>query len=223
MPIRENYERLRERVDEYCSLAGRGPHCVFILPVTKGIEPERIREAYELGFRVFGENRVQEAYQKAPLFPDVEWHLIGHLQTNKVKKAISLFSLIQSVDSLKLIEHLDRRLDRPFPVFLEFNTSGEPQKHGFAPDDMERAVEGVLNSRWLRLRGFMTVGPYPVEEKRSRKAFALLRELKERAERAFGIRIEHLSMGMSEDYHWAILEGSTMIRPGRALFGERRS
>ncbi len=223
MSIRENYRRLEERVEEYCSLAGRGPRCVFILPVTKGIDVERMREAYELGFRVFGENRVQEAYRKAPIFPDVRWHLIGHLQTNKVKKAINLFSLIQSVDSLKLVEHLDRRLDRPFPVFLEFNTSGEPRKHGFSPEDMERAVEGVLGSRWLRLEGFMTVGPYPVEEGRSRRAFALLRELKERAEEIFGIRIEHLSMGMSEDYHWAILEGSTMIRPGRALFGERRN
>ncbi len=222
MSIKENYGRLLERVEEYCSLAGRGPQCVFILPVTKGIEVERIREACDLGFRVFGENRVQEAYQKSPLFPDVQWHLIGHLQTNKVKKAIKLFSLIQSVDSFKLIEHLDRRLDRPFPVFLEFNTSGEPQKHGFDPVDMERAVEGVLGSRWLRLKGFMTVGPYPVEEKRSRRAFALLRELRERAEKTFGIHIEHLSMGMSEDFHWAILEGSTMIRPGRALFGERR-
>ena len=220
--VKDNWERLREKIEEYCSIAGRSAEEIFVLPVTKGVGLERIRQAYEIGFREFGENRVQEASEKIPHFPYVRWHLIGHLQTNKVKKAIRMFSIIQSVDSMKLIEHLERRLERKFPIFLEFNTSGEEQKHGFRPEEMEIAVERVLKSDKLVLKGFMTVGPYPVEERKSRKAFALLRELKERAEEKFGIQIEHLSMGMSEDFHWAILEGSTMIRPGRALFGERR-
>ena len=219
--VKDNWERLREKIEGYCSIAGRSAEEIFVLPVTKGVDLERIRQAYEIGFREFGENRVQEASEKIPHFPDVRWHLIGHLQTNKVKKAIRMFSIIQSVDSMKLIEHLERRLERKFPIFLEFNTSGQEQKHGFRPEEMEIAVERILESDKLILKGFMTVGPYPVEEKASRRAFALLRELKERAEEKFGIQIEHLSMGMSEDFHWAILEGSTMIRPGRALFGER--
>ncbi len=199
-----------------------------IMGVTKTVEPARIREAYAQGLRLFGENRVQEARTKLPELSDLEaeWHLVGHLQRNKVRHALTLFHAIQSVDRPALVEALVQRLSRtpertPYPVLVEVNTSGEVQKHGVAPKEVFTLVETILARPELRLQGLMTVGPYPVEEKRSRKAFALLRELRDRLERHFDIHLPVLSMGMTEDWPFAVLEGSTLIRIGRAIFGER--
>jgi len=220
------FSEFRDEVASFCEK--HGTVLPRIMGVTKTVEPIRVREAFRQGLRLFGENRVQEAREKIPELADLdaEWHLVGHLQRNKVRHAVGLFHAIQSVDRPALVETLARHLSQmpehvPYPVLVEVNTSGEPQKHGVRPEGVFPLVEMILGQPALRLEGLMTVGPYPVEEKRSRKAFALLRELRDRLEEKFGIRLPVLSMGMTEDWTWAVLEGSTLIRIGRAIFGAR--
>ena len=221
------FSAFRDEVASFCEK--HGLPVPRIMGVTKTVEGERIREAFAQGRRLFGENRVQEARGKIAELAnlDAEWHLVGYLQRNKVRHALALFHVIQSVDRPALVEALAGRLSRmpervPYPVLVEVNTSGEPQKHGVHPEEVFSLVEMILAHPVLRLEGLMTVGPYPVEEKRSRKAFALLRELRNRLEERFGIRLPVLSMGMTEDWPFAVLEGSTLIRIGRAIFGARR-
>ncbi len=221
--FRERLKELQAHVADVARQVGR-EDVPTILAVTKGIPLERILEARDAGLKLFGENRVQEAREKIPHLPDVEWHLIGHLQRNKVKLAVRLFHMIQSVDRPALVEALTRHLTRPMPVLVEVNTSGEPQKHGVSTEeDLFRLTETILNTPMLQLRGLMTMGPYPVEEKKSRQAFATLRRLRDRLQEKLGVPLPILSMGMSEDWRFAVMEGSTMLRLGRALFGERRA
>ncbi len=202
--------------------AGRKPEEIKVLLVTKTFGPEVIMEAYQAGHRLFGENRVQEAAEKIPKLPkDITWHMVGHLQTNKVKRALELFHLIESVDRPKLVWEIAKRASEPVPCYLEINTSGEETKHGVKPEEAPRLLEEALNSGKLKVLGLMTVGPYPPEERRSRRAFALLRELRDQLEGEFGVRLPVLSMGMTDDFGCAILEGTTEIRVGRAVFGER--
>ncbi len=225
MNMEERIKLLKERIRKACEKAGRSAEEIAIVAVTKTIPVEAIEKAYFLGFRLFGENRVQEARDKIPQLTHLEearWHLIGHLQTNKVKYAVKLFSMIQSVDSIKLLEELEKRAEKKVHVLIEVNTSGEPQKHGVNPWDVSRVVEFAISLENIEVMGFMTVGPYPVEETKSRKAFALLREIRESQEREFGRRFPILSMGMTEDFEYAILEGSNMLRIGRGIFGERK-
>ncbi len=228
--LRENLQKIQETIEAAALQAGRTPNEITLLGATKGVPPDRIQEAARLGVRVFGENRVQEAQQKIPLVrvPGIVWHMIGHLQRNKAKHAVRLFQMIQSVDSLKLAQELQKRLveGQTLEILLEVNTSGEPTKHGLPPRDEEvfRLAEQILGCcPGLRLRGLMTLGPYPPEERRSRQSFARLRELRDHLEAHLGVNLPILSMGMSEDYVWAILEGATMIRLGRALFGPREA
>lgn len=196
---------------------------VVIEAVTKGIEVERILWAYECGIRVMGENRVQEALMKIPFITlDIEWHMIGHLQTNKVKHALKIFKVIESVDRVELVKELSKRASEPIEVFVEVNTSGEAQKTGCNPDDVDSIVEAIMDRENLLLSGLMTIGPYPVEEKRSREAFAKLREIKEKLENSYKIELRWLSMGMTEDYQFAIMEGANLVRIGRGIFGEVR-
>lgn len=193
-----------------------------MLLVTKTFPPETIKVAYDLGHRLFGENRVQEAAEKVKrLPPDITWHMVGHLQTNKVKRALDLFSVIESVDRLPLAEEISRRATRPIPCLLEVNTSGEESKFGITPGEARFLAEKILSLPRIKLVGLMTLGPYPVSEKASRKAFALLRETRDAIQKEFGISLPVLSMGMSEDYIWAIEEGATEVRLGRAVFGPR--
>lgn len=222
------FSAFRDEVQAFCEKHGLPEP--RIMGVTKTVEPARIREAYGQGLRLFGENRVQEVRTKwAGLreeLPDAELHLVGYLQRNKVRHALEGVDMIQSVDRPALVEELGKRLARmpartPYPVLVEINTSGEARKHGVAPEEAFSLVEMILEQPVLRLEGLMTVGPYPVEEKRSRKAFALLREIRDRLEAKFGIALPILSMGMTEDWTYAVLEGSTLIRIGRAIFGER--
>lgn len=226
--IKDNIDHIRETIERYTKLAYRAPEEITILGATKSVPIERIVEAARLGIRIFGENRVQDAMKKVPTiqFPDLEWHMIGHLQRNKVKHAINLFSVIQSLDSIPLVEELNKRLrlqNKKIRVMIEVNTSGEASKYGLKPDKNEllRFTERVMSFDTITLVGLMTLGPYPPEETRSRKGFALLREFRDYLCETLGLNLPVLSMGMSEDYHWAILEGSTMIRLGRALFGPR--
>ncbi len=222
MKVKERLEEVRERIQKAAIIVGRNPDEVSILGATKGVDPERIEEAIEAGLHLLGENRVQEAERKIPLVRgNAEWHMIGHLQRNKVKKALRLFSMIQSVDSLELAQEINRRAETPFEVLIEVNTSMEPQKHGVKPEETESLVEKCLNLENLKLRGLMTLGPYPPSEKNSRKAFALLRELRDKIQEKFAIDLPILSMGMTEDFEWAVMEGATIVRIGRAIFGER--
>jgi len=218
--IEENIKRLRENIEDIKARYGI-ERDIVIEAVTKGVDAEGILWAYEAGIKVMGENRVQEALLKISFLSlDIEWHLVGHLQTNKVKHALKVFKVIESVDRVELVEALDKRLDKTLEIFIEVNTSMEPQKTGCKIEEVNKLVEEVLRREKLVLTGLMTIGPYPVEEKKSREAFSKLRELKERIERDFGIHLQWLSMGMTEDYPYAIMEGANLLRIGRGIFGE---
>ena len=196
--------------------AGGDPDAITILGVTKGQPAEVCRAALAAGIGKLGENRVQEALAKQAEVEGAEWHLIGHLQTNKVRLVTGRFALIQSLDSLHLAEELGKR--GPQPVLLEINVSREPAKHGFAPEEAVQAARRV--GELLDLRGVMGMGPL---EGDPAPAFAELRRLKEEAEQALGRPLPILSMGMTHDLEVAVRLGSTMLRLGRVLFGERRS
>jgi pyridoxal phosphate enzyme (YggS family) len=227
MTIRENLDRVRERVAAAAARAGRDPAAIWIVAVTKTHGPEVVTAAIEAGIADIGENRVQEFLAKAPeVTLPCRWHLVGHLQTNKVPKVIGRFALVQSVDSARLAEHLSAagaRAGVTTDVLLEVNTSGEESKYGLAPGDALRTCELAAALPNLRIRGLMTVGPLVADEVAVGAAFARLRRLGEEiaAARIENISMEHLSMGMTDDFEIAIAEGSTMIRLGRVLFGER--
>lgn len=231
-----NLERVRVRMADAAHRAGRNPEEITLVAVTKTIEPAVIREVVGLGVRDLGENRVQEAEWKIPLLPEVNWHMIGHLQRNKVKKALVLFDLIHSVDSLPLAQEIDQRASRigaRVPVLLEVNLSGEATKYGYrmAPlvtqgEEKEAFfshVEEILRLPYLEVRGLMTMAPLVSQPKEARPYFKRLRGLREELQQRFPQACrEDLSMGMSDDFEVAIEEGATMVRIGRAIFGERR-
>jgi len=219
--IQSNIERIFETVNEVCQKAGISRQ-ITIEAITKGVDMERILWAYECGINVMGENRVQEALLKIPFLNlDIEWHLVGHLQTNKVKHAVKIFRVIESVDRIELVGAMNKRLETPMEVFVEVNTSGEQQKTGCKIEEVHPLIEEILMREKLILTGLMTVGPYPVEEKRTRESFAKLYKTKEVIEKDFGINLKWLSMGMTEDYPYAILEGANLLRIGRGIFGGR--
>lgn len=222
MTIKERIEILKENIGNSLAKAGRSGEKITVVGVTKGIDIERIIEGIKLGINILGENRVQEAREKIPQISlPCQWHLIGHLQKNKVKYAVKLFDMIQSVDSIELAELLNKKLDRKLDILIEVNTSGEPQKFGVTPEKLADLIDTILNLKNLNLLGLMTVGPYPIEEKKSRAAFSLLRELRDQMENRFKIKLPVLSMGMTEDFEYAILEGANMLRIGRGIYGER--
>lgn len=227
MTIGENLERVRERVAAAAARAGRDPAAITIVAVTKTHGPEIVTAAIEAGIADVGENKVQEFLAKAPgVKLPCRWHLVGHLQTNKVAKVIGRFALIQSVDSPRLAEHLSAagaRAGVATDVLLEVNTSGEESKYGLAPDETRRVCAEIAKLPNLHIRGLMTIGPLVDDAAVVGAAFARLRRLKEEIEaaRIGNVSMEHLSMGMSDDFEIAIAEGSTMIRLGRVLFGER--
>ncbi|MGB9823518.1 MAG: YggS family pyridoxal phosphate-dependent enzyme [Candidatus Hydrothermia bacterium] len=219
--IQGNIKTLFENIEELKAKYGI-TYAITVEAVTKGVDLERILWAYEGGIRIMGENRVQEALLKVPFLDlDIEWHLVGHLQTNKVKHAVRIFKVIESVERLELIDALEKRIEGKMEVFIEVNTSHESQKTGCKEKDVDQLVERILESEKLVLTGFMTVGPYPVDELSSRRAFSKLREIKERIENDYEIKIPWLSMGMTEDYQYAIPEGANLLRIGRGIFGRR--
>ena len=207
--IDANLASVRRRVEE----AGGNPDAVTIVGITKGQPADVCRAAVSLGLAVLGENRVQEALSKMDEVPGAVWHLVGHLQTNKVRHA-HRFALIQSLDSVRLATAL-ARLGRA-QVLLQVNVAREPQKHGVPPEDA--VATAVQVAALLDLRGFMAMGPTRGDP---RPVFAELRRLRDEAEQRLGSALPILSMGMSEDLESAVAEGSTMLRVGRALFGER--
>lgn len=226
MALKDNISAIRERIERAAGQAGRKGSEVRLVGVTKTRTVEEMCEAAPL-LDAIGENRVQEALLKKREWgdrPGPEWRLIGHLQKNKARKALELFDTVDSVDSLALASTLDRialELDRFLPILIEVNTAGEESKTGIRPDDFPALLEHVLNSSRLVLQGLMTIGPLTADEVRVRRAFASLRELWVQAQTSSGRELPILSMGMSGDFEWGVLEGSTMVRLGSAIFGPR--
>jgi len=227
--IVENLASLKHRVADACARAGRARSEVAIVAVSKTRTANEIDEAIRSGITHIGENRVQEALAKKPQVTlAATWHMVGSLQTNKAKKALELFDYIQSIDSLRLAEELQRRssqIDKRIDVLVEVNTSGEASKHGVKPDEIPDLVAAMLKLDRLRLAGLMTIGPgFAVQDPQaSRPCFEMLRTLAEDCRRRFGIPLPHLSMGMSSDFEVGIEAGATIIRVGTAIFGPRRA
>lgn len=231
MSIAENLAAVRERMCAAAQRCGRANDDIALMAVSKTHPPELIREAYEAGVRLFGENRVQEFAGKADAVSSLagaEWHMIGHLQSNKAAKAVELFSAVDSVDSVKLAQKLDlaaRTVGKKLPVLIEINIGGEEAKSGVAPDSSE--LEALLTSApqfdYLDFRGLMTVPPFTDNLEQARPYFRRLRELRDTiaARKVTGLSMERLSMGMSHDFEVAIEEGSTCVRVGTAIFGKR--
>ncbi len=192
---------------------------VTLIAVTKGFPPNAVREAFEAGQRDFGENRAQEAAEKLPALADIRpavtWHMIGHLQTNKIKTVLGLFDIIHSVDSFHLAEALSRRAPHAVPAFLEVNAAAESSKFGFSLDELPHVFGRISRLPNIDVRGLMTVAPVASDPEDVRPVFHRLREA------ARGLGISQLSMGMTDDFEVAIEEGATHIRVGRAIFGER--
>jgi hypothetical protein len=231
MSIAENIAQMRERIAAAALRAGRNPDEITLMAVSKTFPVERIREAYAAGLRVFGENRVQEFAGKADALrelPDAEWHLIGHLQTNKTAKATELFDAVDSVDSARMAEKLNasaQSAGKPLSVLIEINVGGEQAKSGAAPnsDELEQILQGAPRWTNLTIQGLMTVPPYTEDPEGSRPYFRQLRRIRDsiaaRSLPKIGTAV--LSMGMSHDFEVAIEEGATCVRVGTAIFGER--
>jgi len=207
-----------------CERAGRQPDAVRLVAVVKTVEPEVVRELQALGITDVGENRVQEARRKHEALGGtlgLRWHMIGHLQTNKVRHALRLFEMFHSVDSVRLAEALDERAaheDTTVPILLQCNTSGEESKYGVGPTQLRKLVDAVMPLEHVRVKGLMTMAPFVDDAETVRPCFAALRELAEKARSATGLPMPHLSMGMTQDFEVAIEEGATLVRVGSALF-----
>ena len=225
MDLAENLKAVRLRIEQACQRAGRDPASVTLIAVTKAHPPAVVEEAAKLGLTVFAENKVQEAKAKIPLCPGrLRWHMIGHLQTNKCRDAVELFEMVQSVDSLRLAEELNKRADqagKTVPILLEINAGGEATKFGYGHDQVLADLKNLNSLSPLEIHGLMSVPPWTATPEKLRPVFARLRELKHRCEQILGAPLPHLSMGMSGDFEIAIEEGATMVRIGTALFGPR--
>ncbi len=223
----DRLQGIRERIAAAAGRAGRDPESVTLVGVSKTVPPDRILEAVQAGLADLGENRVQEARDKAPLLPGtVRWHLVGHLQANKANHAARLFQVVHSIDSVETLERLERAAEREgrrMTAMAQVNLAGEATKSGARTEDLDRILETAAGLRSVALAGFMILPPYDPDPGRSRPFFRRMRELLHEAqERHPGLSLRHLSMGMTEDFEVAIEEGATMVRVGRALFGERR-
>ena len=227
MSIADNVEKLRARIEAAATRAGRDARDPVLVAVGKGHPPAAIAEAADAGLTVFGESRIQELKAKTPLAPSsLEWHFIGHLQTNKCREAVTLCRLVHGVDSERLARALDTacdRLSRTLPILLEVNVSGESTKHGFTPEGVLDTLPSLDQLERLEIRGLMTMAPWSPDPEASRPHFRRLRELATRAEAILGSPLPHLSMGMSRDFEVAIEEGATLVRIGTAIFGRRRA
>ena len=224
--LRLNAEEILERVRIAAESADRDPIEITVVAVSKTFDRELMDQAYELGFRVFGESRAQEIRQKSePPFPeDLELHMIGPLQTNKIRQILPHVHVLQTVDRTRLISALAKELakqDATLKVMLQVNISGEEQKSGVAPEDAEKLLAAALDADGIEPVGLMTMAPYGADEATQKYVFRGLRELRDRLQEAHGVAIPALSMGMSDDFETAIAEGATHIRVGRALFGSR--
>ena len=219
MSVAEQLTRVRERMAAACHRAGRSPDEVTLVGVSKGMPAQAVAEAYAAGLQDVGENRVQEAAAKSEALAAQgvrpRWHLVGHLQTNKAKTVTGLFAILHSVDSVRLAQALSRRAREPLPILLEVNVAQEASKFGFTPQEVTSALRSIVDLPNLDVRGLMTIAPQTDQPESVRPVFQRLRELRDE----LGLR--ELSMGMTNAFEVAIEEGATMVRVGRAIFGER--
>jgi PLP dependent protein len=220
--IAANLKEVRDRIADAARSAGRSPDEVRLVAVTKYVDAATAQLLVDAGCRDLGESRPQQLWDKAATLPDpaIRWHLIGHLQRNKVRRTLPLVHLIHSGDSLRLLEELDREAESPLSVLLEVNVSGETAKHGFAPDELPRHVEALAALTHLEIRGLMAMAGLEGDAASARRDFAGLRELRDRLRRDWSGRfgLDELSMGMSGDFEQAVAEGATIVRIGSALF-----
>jgi pyridoxal phosphate enzyme (YggS family) len=229
--LQDNLTRVQERIANAAMRAGREATTITLVAVSKTHPVEALLAAYELGVRHFGENRVEEAATKLLAFkqvvrdPAVVFHMIGHLQSRKVDEAVTLFDRVHSVDSVKLAQRLSRFAQKPLPILLEVNVSGEKSKYGFdgaRRDDLFKAIEVIMPLPNLQLDGLMTIAPLVADPQQARPVFRALRELRDELEARYSdLNLPQLSMGMTDDFEVAIVEGATLVRIGRAIFGER--
>jgi pyridoxal phosphate enzyme (YggS family) len=233
MSVAENVARIQERITLAAMRADRNPNSITLMAVSKTVEPERIRQAYAAGLRVFGENRVQEFAEKSTALGDLkdaEWHLIGHLQGNKAKKAVELFAAVDSVDSLRLAERLNQaaqEAEKKLSMLIEIKVSHEESKAGLSGGSaaLDELLKAASRLEHVQIRGLMTVPPFTEAPEDARPYFRMLRELRDAiaACNLPRIQMDVLSMGMSHDFEVAIEEGSTCVRVGTAVFGERNN
>jgi len=225
--IPDNLAKVRQTISQAERAAGRPEGPVQLIAVTKTHPVDVIQKAIDAGQLMFGENRVQEARAKIPeLSSRIQWHLIGHLQSNKIRPALPLFQLIHGVDSVELLADIDRIAAELglFPrILLQANLAGEASKFGFSPAKLLEQVETIAGFKRANIEGLMTIPPLAPSPEHSRPYFVALRELRDRLARESGFALPELSMGMSDDYQVAIAEGATMVRVGTAIFGERRA
>jgi PLP dependent protein len=227
MSVSENWSRLRARAAAAAEGAGRRPDDITIIAVSKTFPAETVREAYNAGLRIFGENYVQEALDKISGLPsDVEWHMIGHVQSNTARHIAGRFALIHSVDSVHLARELDKRSaqrDIKQPILLQVNIADEDTKFGFEPSNTLDAAAEIAALDHLELRGLMTIGPLAKRPEDVRWVFKELHKLRDTVQvRLPGMDLRELSMGMTGDFEVAIEEGATLVRVGRAIFGDRQ-
>lgn len=219
MSIEQNVTNLQSRIATACEKAGRSPEEVTLIAVSKTVQSSAIETAFNAGVRDFGESRVQETKPKIEqlqrLKPGITWHMVGHLQTNKAKTAADIFDIIHSVDSLKLAETLNYCSPKRLPILIQINISAEASKGGFMLSEVEEAVKQIGRLPNLDIQGLMTIAPWVDNAEEVRPIFRQMRQLRD----ALGLK--HLSMGMSDDFEVAIEEGATLVRIGRAIFGER--
>lgn len=221
------YQQILDRITSSTAAAARPPGSVRLVAVSKRHSPEAVHEMANLGQDLFAESRLQEALAKIPLCPNrLQWHFIGHLQKNKIRKTLPLFSCLHGVDSLDLAAEIERISTedghRP-AVLLEVNTSGESSKYGFPPEKLRESFESLLGLPRIEILGLMTMAPIVPRPEMARPYFARLRELRDSLETEFSVSLPELSMGMSDDFEQAILEGATLVRIGTALFGDHKT
>ena len=225
--IRKNWETFQERLARAAAHAGRDPREITVVAVTKTRPPAQIEAAIRSGIHIVGENRVQEAEAKKDCVGvEAQWHLVGHLQTNKAQKAVALFDLVQSVDSIRTATALDARAGqagRILDILVQVNTSGEVHQSGVDPHELQDLIEQITLLSNLQIQGLMTIGALSADESVVRPCFSRLRELREQlvAARIDRVEMKYLSMGMSGDFELAIAEGANMLRLGTSIFGPR--
>ncbi|SHG49053.1 hypothetical protein SAMN02745221_00326 [Thermosyntropha lipolytica DSM 11003] len=221
--LENNLKQVRERIEKACLKAGRNPADIMLVAVSKTVDIDTIKKAYELGITHFGENRVQELKQKIPLLPQANWHMIGRLQTNKVKDIVGKVVLIHSLDRWNLAEEINKRaraLHMNVSTLLQINIAGEEQKAGIAPDDVEYFLESVSQLDHIRITGFMTMAPLLDNPEEARPVFRELAQLRQKfRQKSYpNVELKYLSMGMSQDFEIAIEEGADIVRIGSAIF-----
>lgn len=226
--IRENIKNIQEKIKIAAEKAGRNPDDIKLVVVTKGVETERIKEAVCVGQRIFGESFFQEARDKIEDLlaekNEINWHFIGHLQTNKAKYIARYFDYLHTLDSLELAEELNKYLQKQrkiLPVLIQINIGRELQKHGIFPEDAGSFINAIKRMSYLDLKGFMIIHPFNHNPQYSIKWFKALRELRDKLSFETNIEMNELSMGMSGDFEEAIIEGATFVRIGSKIFGER--